>query len=103
MIEFILQTNPFLKYLQSILPYEYLDGKLYYVEGLKRFFSIRCQSIFAICISWGGFCALMVAFLFYIKDVVKLYFRRDFIYLLILMLSFCVFTTYCGCSHARTR
>ena len=91
--EFVVQANPALMYILNSLPTEVLDGKLYYTEGLERFSSIRGQSLLTICISWGGFCSIVVATLFYIKKSRILHINSITIYTLILLFIFFILTT----------
>ena len=91
--EFIIQANPIMSYISASLPPEVLDGKLYYTEGLERFFSIRGQSLLTICISWGGFCCMIIAILFYLKGTKILRINNIAIFLLMLLFSFFILIT----------
>lgn len=62
--EFLTQSNPFVSYLFDLLPTE--NGWVYYTTD-ERFGTIRCQSLFSICISWGALCAIMTWMLIAIK------------------------------------
>lgn len=61
-IEYLTQSNVFIERLFSELPIE--KGWVYYSNEI-RFGSIRCQSLMAICISWGGLCSLFLAMVLY--------------------------------------
>ncbi len=58
--EFATQENFLLEYIQKTYP-DYMSGKLF-LSHEYRYISIRCSSLFAICIAWGGFCCLILSF-----------------------------------------
>lgn len=63
MVEFALQMNPVGEYVKTIVSDDLLRGKIY-VASEYRFISVRCSSLLAICIAWGGYVCLIVACFF---------------------------------------
>lgn len=60
--EFITQSNIFVRSIWEVLPIE--KEWIYYSEE-TRFIGRRCQSLMAICISWGALCCIAVWTLVY--------------------------------------
>ena len=57
--EYTSQSNPLVEYLWSHLP---IEKEWIYYTSEERFGKIRCQSIMAICISWGAFGCMILWF-----------------------------------------
>lgn len=71
-MEFASQKNVFLDYVYNNVPFDALNGKLYHsLDGFVRFGGIRCQSLFAISISWGGFCCLLLGIFIILREKIK--------------------------------
>ena len=88
-VEFGLQMNPWLTYIVSLYPDE-MTGKIYQHFEV-RFFSIRCQSLLSISISWGAVCALWMSFIIYLKDIAKSNYISKILFILSILLAFNVF------------
>lgn len=68
-IEFAIQSNPFYDfYADSIAP-ELLKGKLFPSD--IRMGGWRTQTVMSICISWGGACAIMLGFMFLMREYLQ--------------------------------
>lgn len=92
--EFITQKNPLLSYIITQVSEDNLFGKVYFYEnGPIRFGSIRCQSLMAISIAWGGLCVMFFYVVVSIKDRIKQFFSNKVFYLMALLSLVGLFST----------
>lgn len=93
MVEFALQMNPVGEYVKTIVSDDLLRGKIY-VASEYRYISVRCSSLLAICIAWGGYVCLIVACYFCLSG------QKAYLYQVVIMVVLLVFNVIISGSRA---
>lgn len=97
-VEYIMQDNIFLNYINTLASEKDLIGKTcykmdYFNSTEVRFGTVRCYSFMPISISWGGLCALYFYFLIlFKKNIVKITGFYSFTFIVAATI-FCIYTT----------